>query len=98
MLHQLRNGGRARGKYRMYFLHHVDIVHTLMPGKRKSHVFKISDGVLLPVHIIRAVSPAVCDTVHAVHGAGGFLTDAVVNPLGFEIGGFFHGKGMNRQV
>ena len=40
----------------MYLLHHINIVATLRALKREAYVFKISDRILLPVHIVWLIS------------------------------------------
>ena len=54
--YEFSDRGRAAREDGVYLLHHIDVVHALVPGKRVTDVLEVPDGVFLPVHIVRTVA------------------------------------------
>ena len=97
--HKLRHGASPHRENGVDLLHHVYIVASLGAVKGKADIFKISDGVFLAVHIIRAV-PRLLRLYLRIIDAFAHVSAAYrINTGGLaQIGSLFHAEGVHGYV
>ena len=97
--HQLGNSSRARRKDGMYLFHHVDIVASLGAVKRKADILVVSDGIFLPVHIVRQISRLRRLYLRIIHALPHISAADGVYPRRLtKLRRLFHAEGMYRYI